>query len=155
MGSLAGDLPLRYLRAVTVPAIEVDATERERWARLPDPVPLYRTRADEPFWFQVIGEGKVLYLKYNQCRHIRRFGRFAREVLRRLDEGGIERMVIDFRGPNSALAVTYATRFVASAPELGDTPSLEPDVRIQASASEWLAGRDPVLDYAISPLYPT
>ncbi|HKP76049.1 MAG TPA: hypothetical protein VJT67_10935, partial [Longimicrobiaceae bacterium] len=205
--------------AVSLPAIPSD---RSTWISAAAEVPFYRQRADEPFWSAELGGGEVLYVKYNDCRHIRRFGRFARGVLRRLDAGGVRRVVIDFRGngggnslqfdymllrglarrrvaslygltdratfssamlnaaqlrsqagavlvgeptggkpncyaevrrlrlPNSALSVAYSTRFIESAPDLGDAPSLDPDVRVPLTSHDWLRGRDPILDEVLA-----
>ena len=46
--------------------------------------------------------------------------------------------------PNSGLAVAYSTRFFRLQPE--DTPSFVPDVHVETSTADYLAGRDPTFE---------
>ena len=49
-----------------------------------------------------------------------------------------------FTLPNSALSVSYSTRFFNAWPD-GDPPSLPPDIPASLSAADYLAGRDPAM----------
>jgi hypothetical protein len=49
--------------------------------------------------------------------------------------------------PHSQIIVHYSTKFWRM--ESGDRPSLDPDILIEASSSDYLAGRDPVFDAAL------
>lgn len=52
--------------------------------------------------------------------------------------------VVGFALPNSQLPVYHSTRFFHMVPD--DPSSLEPDLRIDLTAADFFAGRDPVLD---------
>jgi C-terminal processing protease CtpA/Prc len=56
--------------------------------------------------------------------------------------------VRSFKLPVSQIAVQYSTRFWRTEP--GDRPSMEPDVLVTSSSADYFAGRDPVLDAALS-----
>jgi len=51
--------------------------------------------------------------------------------------------------PNSRLTVWYATKYIETDPALKDAPTLVPDRPIQVSSREYLAGRDPVLEFIL------
>ena len=53
--------------------------------------------------------------------------------------------VKSFALPNSALSVSYSTKFFSSWPD-GDPPSLFPDIPAPVTSSDYLAGRDPALE---------
>ncbi len=54
-----------------------------------------------------------------------------------------------FRLPNSQMEVHYCTKHFILAPQV-NSPSLEPDIRASCSLQAFLAGRDPVLETALS-----
>lgn len=51
--------------------------------------------------------------------------------------------VLSFTLPNSGLIVNYSVKFFQTVP--GDPPSLMPDLLVELSVDDYLAGRDPVL----------
>jgi hypothetical protein len=53
-----------------------------------------------------------------------------------------------FKLPRSQLEVRYSTKFWKT--EDGERPSMEPDVRVEPSSTEYLSGKDPVLDAALN-----
>lgn len=53
-----------------------------------------------------------------------------------------------FTLPNSGLYVQYSTRYWERVPELGDAPSVLPDINLPRSALDYFAGVDPVLETA-------
>jgi C-terminal processing protease CtpA/Prc len=53
-----------------------------------------------------------------------------------------------FTLPHSQIIVHYSTKYWHTEP--GDRPSLDPDVLIEPTSAEYLAGKDPVLDAALS-----
>jgi len=53
-----------------------------------------------------------------------------------------------FKLPHSQIEVRYSTKFWQT--EDGDRPSMEPDVRVEPSSADFLAGRDPVLAAALA-----
>ena len=52
--------------------------------------------------------------------------------------------------PNSRLKVDYTDKLHTPAPELGDTPTLPIDLRVETTFDDYLAGRDPVLEAALT-----
>jgi hypothetical protein len=59
--------------------------------------PLYRQKAEEAFWFQVLTPQKLLYFKYNACTPFG-FPAFNTNLWQAVDEGSLENLVIDLRG---------------------------------------------------------
>lgn len=55
-----------------------------------------------------------------------------------------------FTLPNSGLTVYHSTRRWKRFPELGDVPSIEPDILVRQGVESYLAGRDTVLERAFS-----
>jgi hypothetical protein len=51
-----------------------------------------------------------------------------------------------FTLPNSGLTVWYSSEYFEADPELGDAPSLEPDVMIMRTSEDYFTGKDAVLD---------
>jgi hypothetical protein len=61
-------------------------------------VPLHRQRLGENYWFTVMEATRTLYLQYNRCAHgAERFDAFAERVFRALDQGAVDRLVVDVR----------------------------------------------------------
>jgi hypothetical protein len=50
--------------------------------------------------------------------------------------------------PNSGLTAWYCTKYFRLAK--GDPPQVEPDIKVQLTASDYFQGRDPALDYAVT-----
>lgn len=74
------------------------------------PAALSMKATSDWYWFEVIPDTAVLYVRYDRCAEQpdRPLAEFFAKVLERLDQGGIERVVIDLRantGGNSALLV--------------------------------------------------
>jgi C-terminal processing protease CtpA/Prc len=62
------------------------------------PLPLHRQRTEDNYWFTVIEDARTLYLQYRRCRHgPEPFGAFAERVFRQLDQGAVDRLVVDVR----------------------------------------------------------
>lgn len=61
--------------------------------------PVVTAQPRVPYWWRWLPVERVLYVQYNQCREDpeRPFEDFADEILRRIDAGGVERVVIDLR----------------------------------------------------------
>ena len=53
-----------------------------------------------------------------------------------------------FKLPNSKIPVSYSTRYFKMVP--GDPPSFVPDVLVEVSSADSFAGRDPVLEAALT-----
>jgi hypothetical protein len=53
-----------------------------------------------------------------------------------------------FELPNSSIKVSYSTKYFRESDD--DTPSLMPDILVEQTSADYLAGRDPVLDVIIS-----
>jgi hypothetical protein len=76
------------------------------WATAdPAALPLWRGRADQPYWFEEL-DGKdgnprrTLYMRYARVEHAsdERFPAFCRRMFERLEKSAVERLVIDLRG---------------------------------------------------------
>jgi C-terminal processing protease CtpA/Prc len=52
--------------------------------------------------------------------------------------------VRSFELPNSSITVSYSTKYFRESDE--DSPSLMPDMLVEQTSADYLAGRDPVLD---------
>jgi hypothetical protein len=53
-----------------------------------------------------------------------------------------------FELPNSSIKVSYSAKYFREADD--DSPSLMPDMLVEQTSADYLAGRDPVLDAIIS-----
>jgi hypothetical protein len=94
------ELEDRAGRRSTVELAPVPAAELGSWLFLAPPgweAPLSRRSPYEPWWWCPL-DGSTLYLQYNQCV-VRDppFGATAAELLARIDQGGVERLLIDLR----------------------------------------------------------
>jgi hypothetical protein len=63
------------------------------------PVPLYRSRPDENYWYEYLEEEKTVYLNYNSCRQMRDrpFGIFAKEFWGFVESNEVQKLVLDIR----------------------------------------------------------
>jgi hypothetical protein len=62
------------------------------------PLPLHRQRPAENYWSTLLADSRTLYVQYNRCQQGNpAFGAFAEGVLRQLDEGRADRLVVDVR----------------------------------------------------------
>jgi hypothetical protein len=59
--------------------------------------PLRQHHPDQPFWFDLLAEGRVLYLKYDRCAHADRFRALCGEMFGAVDRGEVKRVVVDLR----------------------------------------------------------
>jgi hypothetical protein len=64
-----------------------------------DALPLYMQNGGQNYWYTYLEEDKTLYFKYNQCSEMadKSFSDFTQELLDTLDNGNIEKLVIDLR----------------------------------------------------------
>jgi len=64
-----------------------------------EPVPLYRSRPDENYWYEYLEEEKTIYLNYNSCRQMRDrpFEIFAKEFWDFVESYEVEKLVLDIR----------------------------------------------------------
>lgn len=88
--------------ALKLEAMAMGAGPAPAWVVNPsdaDGLPLYRRRAGEAYWMELLPRGKTVYFKYNSCREMpsKPFAAFQKELLRVLAGPGIERLVIDLR----------------------------------------------------------
>ena len=59
---------------------------------------LHRQRRAENYWSTLLEDSRTLYVQYNRCQQgAEPFGAFAERVLRQLDEGRADRLVVDLR----------------------------------------------------------
>ena len=62
------------------------------------PTPLHEQRTNENYWMTPIEGTRATYLQYNRCQNGGEpFEAFAARLLRTLDEGGVERLIVDVR----------------------------------------------------------
>ena len=61
------------------------------------PVPLYRRKAAEPYWLQILDRQRAVYLKYNQCLTGPGFPRLAARALAVLRQHPAYRLIVDLR----------------------------------------------------------
>jgi hypothetical protein len=62
------------------------------------PLPLFRQRTQENYWFTLLAESRTLYLQYNRCQNSSEsFESVARRLFQQLDQGGADRLVVDTR----------------------------------------------------------
>ena len=63
------------------------------------PVPLYRSRPDENYWYEYLEDQKVVYLNYSSCRQMRDkpFEIFAKEFWDFVQNREVNKLVIDIR----------------------------------------------------------
>ncbi len=63
------------------------------------PVPLYRSRPDENYWYAYFEEDKTVYLNYNSCRQMRDkpFEIFAKEFWDFVESHKVEKLILDIR----------------------------------------------------------
>ena len=61
--------------------------------------PTARSRPGEPYWWTFLAEHAAVYLRYDECRDApeRPFESVAREILARIDAGGVRKLVVDLR----------------------------------------------------------
>lgn len=58
----------------------------------------YRSRPDEPFWFDYRETSGTLYFRYAACVDMLAFRSLMRELWRLVDERPVERLIVDLRG---------------------------------------------------------
>jgi hypothetical protein len=78
------------------------------------PVPLYRSRPDENYWYEYLEEEKTVYLNYNSCRQMRDrpFEIFAEEFWGFVESNEVEKLVLDIRdnrGGSSTRKMRYGS----------------------------------------------
>jgi hypothetical protein len=62
------------------------------------PLPLHRQRTAENYWSTLLEDSRTLYVQYNRCQQgSEPFAAFAERMLRQLDEGRADRLVVDVR----------------------------------------------------------
>ena len=83
--------------------VAIERTTFPRLRRAPDPgsdpLPLWRTRTGEGYWFEPMPDRGAVYFAYNRCAETpgRPMADFVTEVLAAVAEAGAERLVIDLR----------------------------------------------------------
>lgn len=62
-------------------------------------LPPYRQNGGQNYWYTYLEEDNALYFKYNQCSEMedKSFSDFTQELLDTMDNGNIEKLVIDLR----------------------------------------------------------
>lgn len=70
--------------------------------------PLYLKKSD-PYWYQYLPENKTLYICYNSCREMKSkpFKTFAAECMEYVENGEVERLVIDLRNNGGGNSVIF------------------------------------------------
>lgn len=71
-------------------------------------LPLYRKNSEKYYWFEYIGNLKIVYFKYNSCRNMedKSVREFGEELIKFINENDVEKLIIDLRnnyGGNSTL----------------------------------------------------
>jgi len=204
-------------------AVDIEPLSLPRWVQAPDPasdpLPLWRTRTGEGYWFEPMPDRGAVYFAYNRCAETpgRPMEDFVGELLAAAEGMEAERIVIDlrnnsggnsavlsnhigrlgeagpltvligprtyssgmmnahqlrawagatligeptggkpnsygelrsFRLPRSGLQVFYSTKYFRMLAD--DPPAVEPDVTVKLGAADYFAGRDPVLERALT-----
>ena len=106
---------------------EITASDgRSAWVQAPDPaydpLPLWRTRTNENYWFQVLEDESAVYFAYNRCAidPAKPMEGFLDELLQAVEDSGARRLIVDLRnnsGGNSAILGNHI-------PRLGEHPNL-------------------------------
>lgn len=139
--------------------------------------PLYRQKPGEPFWFTQLPDAQTTYVSWRRYQSL---GDPSRALFAFIDKNNTTRLVIDMRQngggdffegrkhlvskvkerpalysendemtlPHSRIVVSYSTRYYKFLEE--DIPAVMPDKRIDPSWPEFLAGRDPVMDWIMA-----
>jgi hypothetical protein len=84
----------------TLPAAgRIAMAERPVHVAMPEPLPLWLNRREEPYWFQWLSDSKTLFLQYNSCRNDEKlpFATFTEQVIAQARQASPERLVIDLR----------------------------------------------------------
>lgn len=73
--------------------------ERPVHVALPDPLPLWLKRRNEPYWWEWLSDSKTLFVQYNACRNDEKlpFTKFTEQVVAQARREPPERLVIDLR----------------------------------------------------------
>lgn len=96
---------LTLLNGESVTRTVAATTKKERGERLAYwdqhelETPISRTRVGEWYWYEMLPESETAYVAYNKCRDDKNkpFRKMAADILDKVDDGEIDRVIIDLR----------------------------------------------------------